>query len=257
MDINNIKIYVVSHSEKDIKDVKFDELYTPLFVGRNGKDNFGFCSDDSGDNVSEKNPDICELTGLYWMWKNSEANILGLNHYRRYFKNDSGELLNQKDILNYLSHNDIILAKKITLVKGSVNETYAGKYILDVLNETREVVTDLFPDYLNSFDKVIKGDSFHCFNMFVANKQLIDQYCDWIFPILFELEKKIDLNIHKRVLGVIAEYIFNVWVDYNNLKIKECEVKYNGFKLNIRMFLSNISLIRAIYSEIYFKFKSD
>lgn len=52
--LKNIQIYVVSHSEEDIKTTISNEIYTPLFVGRNGKDNLGFLSDDQGDNISEK-----------------------------------------------------------------------------------------------------------------------------------------------------------------------------------------------------------
>ena len=84
----NMQIFVVSHSEEDIKKIKSDELYAPLFVGRNGKDSYGFFSDDSGDNISYKNSDLSELTGLYWMWKNTNFDIIGLCHYRRFFKND-------------------------------------------------------------------------------------------------------------------------------------------------------------------------
>ena len=79
-----IQLYVITHSEELIRQIRNDEVYTPLFVGRNGKENFGFCSDDScEDNISSKNRDYCELTGLYWMWKGSDADIIGLCHYRR------------------------------------------------------------------------------------------------------------------------------------------------------------------------------
>ena len=50
----NIRIYVISHSEEDIKKIKEDEIYVPLFVGRNGKDNLGFLSDDSFKGNMEK-----------------------------------------------------------------------------------------------------------------------------------------------------------------------------------------------------------
>ena len=93
----NIKIYVISHSAEDIKKIDMDEdIYVPLFVGLNGKDNLGFLSDDQGDNISEKNPSYCELTGLYWMWKQSKEDIIGLCHYRRYFNNDNGSLIQKK-----------------------------------------------------------------------------------------------------------------------------------------------------------------
>ena len=111
MDDSNkkIQIYVVSHSEHDIKDIEANDIYVPLFVGRAGKDNLGFLSDDTGDNISDKNSSYCELTGLYWIWKNSTADVIGLAHYRRYFaKWKFGKRLERKDIEEILKDYDII-----------------------------------------------------------------------------------------------------------------------------------------------------
>ena len=99
-----IQLYVISHSEEAIKEIRNDDVYTPLFVGRNGKENFGFASDDSFEgNMSSKNKDYCELTGLYWMWKASDADVIGLCHYRRYFKGKNGKLIEKDEIIDYLN----------------------------------------------------------------------------------------------------------------------------------------------------------
>ena len=62
-----------------------DPLYLPLHVGAEGKESIGFAGDNTGEHISAKNPQFCELTGLYWAWKNLDADHLGLVHYRRYF----------------------------------------------------------------------------------------------------------------------------------------------------------------------------
>ena len=68
-----------------------DPMYLPLHVGKAGKSlELGFQGDDTGDNISEKNPEYCELTGLYWAWKNLDADYIGLSHYRRYFRGKRG-----------------------------------------------------------------------------------------------------------------------------------------------------------------------
>ena len=62
-----------------------DPVYLPVQVGAAGRESLGFQRDDEGENISAKNPNYCELTGLYWAWKNLDADYIGLVHYRRYF----------------------------------------------------------------------------------------------------------------------------------------------------------------------------
>ena len=252
MSSEKIQLYVISHSPDDIVKIKEDDIYTPLFVGRNGQDNLGFTSDDSGDNISSKNPNYCELTGLYWMWKNSDADIIGLCHYRRYFKNN-GHNIKKEEIIDYLTDYDIILPKKTELIKGSLAETYKDTYFLEVLMDSRNIINRLYPEYVDSFDKVMNGSSFSSYNMFIMKKELVDNYCNWIFPILSEIEKDIDLSIEPRIFGLISEAILNVWVDGNNLKVKELNLKYIGSSLKRRMFISDSKLLRKTYRFIYKK----
>lgn len=252
MSEKKIQLYVVSHSPQDIVKIKKDDIYTPLFVGRNGKDNLGFESDDSGDNISSKNPNYCELTGLYWMWKNSDADIMGLCHYRRYFKN-KGHNIRKQEIEAYLNEYDIILPKKTELIKGSLAETYKDNYILEGLMDSKNAISKICPEYLESFDKIMYGSKFFSYNMFIMDKELVDKYCNWIFPILKEMEKRVDLSLEPRIFGLISEAILNVWVDYNNLKVKELNLKYIGTSLKVRMFISNIRIFRCLYRFIYYK----
>ncbi len=250
-----IQLYVISHSEEAIKEIRNDEIYTPLFVGRNGKENFGFASDDSFEgNISSKNKDYCELTGLYWMWKASEADIIGLCHYRRYFKGKDGKLMEKGEILDYLSNNDIILPKKSDLIKGSYWETYQDHHLYEPLEITRDVINELSPEYLETFERMLAQSSFSNYNMFIARKEVIDPYCEWVFPILSEVENRIDVEEHQRVFGLISEAIFNVWIEYNQLRIKEVPIYYLGNDLRFRMALSDNRVLRKGYQFLYFNF---
>ncbi|MBQ3973839.1 MAG: DUF4422 domain-containing protein, partial [Lachnospiraceae bacterium] len=74
-----IKIIVASHKSYWMPE---DPVYLPVQVGAAGKEDLGYVRDDSGDNISGKNVNYCELTGLYWAWKNLEADYIGLAHYR-------------------------------------------------------------------------------------------------------------------------------------------------------------------------------
>ena len=81
--MTNIKIIVATHKSFEMPQNK--ELYLPVHVGCQGKDDLGYQGDNTGENISQLNPYYCELTGLYWAWKNLDCDYLGLVHYRRYF----------------------------------------------------------------------------------------------------------------------------------------------------------------------------
>ena len=83
--MDKIKIIVATHKKYKMPE---DEIYMPVHVGKKGKESIGFIGDDEGENISEKNPYFCELTGLYWAWKNVNAEYVGLCHYRRHFTLD-------------------------------------------------------------------------------------------------------------------------------------------------------------------------
>ena len=78
----NIKILVATHKQYWMPE---DSVYLPIHVGRKDKSDIGYIGDHTGDNISSKNANYCELTGLYWAWKNLDADYIGLVHYRRYF----------------------------------------------------------------------------------------------------------------------------------------------------------------------------
>ena len=251
----NIRLYVITHSEELIKQIPNDEIYTPLFVGRNGKENFGFCSDDSiEDNISSKNKDYCELTGLYWMWKAPNADIIGLCHYRRYFKGKKTKMIEKDEIIKILSEYDMSIPKKTSLIKGTYWENYKNHYLYDALKISREIIKEEHPQYLETFDEVLSQSSFSNYNMFIAPKEIIEPYCTWVFSILEELEKRVDMAEYPRVFGFVSEAIFNVWIEHHHLKTKEVPIFYLGNKLKFRMSLSNNKVLRKGYQILYFNF---
>jgi hypothetical protein len=188
------------------------------------------------------------------MLKGSDADVIGLCHYRRYFKGKNGKLIEKDEIIDYLSNYDIIVPKKSDLIKGSYWETYEGHHLYKALEITRDVLKELSPEYLETFESMLNQSSFSNYNMFIARKEVIDPYCEWVFPILEEVENRIDVDEYPRVFGLISEAIFNVWIEYHHLKIKETPLYFLGGKLRFRMALSNNILLRKSYQFLYYKF---
>ena len=195
-------------------------------------DSFGYLRDNTGDNISEKNPSFCELTALYWIWKNDkESSIVSLEHYRRLFLSKKGNLFHY----HYLSKGETksLMGKYDLMVRtpyyfrnyDNLWEEYSSDHDESDLIKTRAILTKQHPEYLPSFDFVMKKAKTASFlNMFLGKKEIVDSYCEWLFPILFSLEKEIDLSkkntYQKRIFGFLSERLFNVWINFNKNKIR-------------------------------------
>ena len=99
---------------------------------------------------------------------------------------------------------------------------------IETLDETRKIIQEQCPNYIEEFDKLHKRTSAHMFNMFIMKREYLDKYCNWMFNILFELEKRIDPNkydsFHARYLGRISELLLDVWINTNKLSYEEVKV---------------------------------
>ena len=235
MEDKNVKIIVAAHKKYQMPE---DDLYLPLHVGAEGKEDIGYTKDNTGDNISLKNPFFCELTVVYWAWKNLEADYIGLVHYRRYFtvakkipkteEEKFKKVLNTKEVNKLLEDTDIILPKKRKYYIETIYNHYKHTMYVEPLDITGEIMKEKYPEYYPEFEKLKKKTSMHAFNMFIMKKELLDKYCRWLFDILFELEKRVDNSMydsfHARFYGRISERLLDVWLETNKLSYKEVKL---------------------------------
>ena len=233
--MKNIKILVATHKQYKMPN---DIIYLPIQVGAEGKEKLEYQQDNEGENISSKNAYYCELTGLYWAWKNLNADYIGLSHYRRHFtcnkkipKTEEEKfkiLLNNDQTEKILKDTDVILPKKRRYYIENLYDHYKHTMHIEPLDETRKIIEEQCPKYLAEFDKLHKRTSAHMFNMFIMKKKYLDSYCEWLFKILFELEKRIDPkqydSFHARYPGRISELLLDVWINTNKLKYSEVKV---------------------------------
>ncbi len=239
-----INIIVATHKKYNMPQ---DDVYLPVHVGAKGKESIGYTSDDTGENISEKNPYYCELTGLYWAWKNLECDVIGLSHYRRHFtlqakhaikaagKTQEGKqacVLSGKEISQLMEIYDIIVPSKRKYYIETLYSHYSNTHYSEHLDMVRNIIETMSPQYLKAYDETMKQKSGYMFNMYIMKKALSDEYCNWLFPILFELEKKIGnpelSTFQNRLYGRVSELLFNVWLKQNqeekNYRIKEVKL---------------------------------
>lgn len=227
-----ITIYTMTHKKFPVPP---DPMYRPLQVGSAAHEDFGYLRDDAGENISGLNCYYSELTGFYWIWKNDRtSDYVGTCHYRRYLINEQEKILTRREYQELLSRYDLITTKKERL-NNSYYYGFSANHNRAVLDETGEVIRELYPEYYDTFISLVNGPETYYCNMLVTSKALFDEYARWLFSVFFEVQKRVDLDTeqddyHKRVFGFISEFLLTVWVTVRNLKVYECKVGILGEK---------------------------
>ncbi len=272
----DIKIGVATHKQFDLP---ANNLFLPIHVGRaiantSSKDGFlkdeekswladNTCGDDTGDNISYKNRSYCEMTALYWLWKNHTADYFGLFHYRRYmafadnikesfckeernngclstnYLNDSNLQyygIDESSIRTGIAGYDAIFVKPISLQQAGINSNYKAMedcpdyHIMKDVDNMIRVIKEKYPKMANVVDEYFfKHEYNYLYNCFVMKSNVFDQFCSWLFDILFEMEKYVDTTYYSvkqfRVFGLLAERLVGIWAlwmySQNIFKIKE------------------------------------
>ena len=237
------RIYVMTH--KKIEPIQND-IYIPLHVGKQGKQDLGYVGDDTGDSISGKNSSYCELTGLYWIWKNVTCDVVGICHYRRFFvKNE--QLLEKAYIEQVLQTCDMIIPDSRCAQEGSMWAHYAARHDIEDLLLCGEIIKEKYPEYVTAFQVAMNSNLISMGNMWITRKEIFDKYCAWLFDILFEAEKRIDFSKYDdyqgRVMGFLSERLFRVWLLNQEYSIREEYVKM----IETKDFLNDIKGMQLKY----------
>ncbi|MEG1865152.1 MAG: DUF4422 domain-containing protein [Alistipes sp.] len=213
--------------------------YLPIQVGKTlSKVDLGFQGDDTGDHISAKNRNYCELTAHYWAWKNlGEADYVGLNHYRRYFDFESCAPTNVKTVTTaaffdkehaapdmdaLFARYDMVMARP-KIYACNLYTDYCHCHIESDLEVLRQVVAAKYPTYIKSFDRVFfDNNRLSHFNMFILPRAQFDAYSAWLFDILFEVERRIRISddpVQARVFGYMSERLLMVYAQANRLRV--------------------------------------
>lgn len=231
----DIKILVAAHKPYWMPE---DDVYLPIQVGAAGKRSLGWQRDDEGDNISGKNPNYCELTALYWAWKNLDADYIGLCHYRRYFTRKEAhgiekkrqQILLQADWEHLLKNHAVVIPDKRKYYIETNESHYKHAHHPEGLDVTRDIIQELYPEYVSAYEMIMHRTWAHMFNMFVMRRDLYDAYMTWIFSLLFELERCLDMtgwsNYEARVFGFVSELLLDVWIEKNQVSYAEQNVSF-------------------------------
>ena len=227
-----LEVIVATHKMYVMPD---DSLYQPLLVG---SDFFldqqkgitlpkHLALDNTGAHISSKNHNYSELTGLYWLWQNTVKkdtnpdSFYGLVHYRRFLSAKNKKTpLTKTELQNLINLKyEIILPKKRNYYIENLYSHYAHTLHIAPLDRTREIIKEKYPDFLPEFDRLKTRRSAHMFNIFILKKPLFEEYCEFLFGILFTLESSLTKEeltrydgFHARFFGRISELLLDVFL---------------------------------------------
>lgn len=248
-----------------------ENIFFPIQAGKAVSGfNLKMQGDDTGDSISGKNATFSEFTAWYWAWKNiktiyPDIEYIGLAHYRRFLalnepfqeytkinKPDIPEMENYKDlIIQKLENNDVILVKQASF-GCNLREQYSQWHYAADLIKMKNIVHELCPEYDESFRYFFENNnkmSLYC--LFIARHDFFSAYFEWLFPLLFEAEKRIDVSAYdsrqKRVFAFMAERLLNIYIYHHKLKVVYEPVYFIEGKKNIEPKASvKIMIKRAI-----------
>lgn len=205
-----------------------DPMYLPLHVGAALRPEVcaDMQGDDEGDSISEKNPQYSELTGLWWLWRNVEADFKGIVHYRRHLgspdparrraKDPLDRVVSGEELLPLLERSGVVVARRRNYYIETVYDHYAHTFDARHFDECRDVLSELSPGHVPHWDRLMRSRGAHVFNMFVMRSDLLDAYCSWLFPVLGELERRVGFDgmdaFQARWPGRVSERLLDPWL---------------------------------------------
>lgn len=212
----NLLVYQATHGPKCYETPNYCDVIECGAVLRedckyNLRDDIGF------DNISNKNPDYSEYTALYWMWKNDKHEYVGLYHYRRIFR------ISEKQIKKALEKHDLIAAYSHSpkSLKEFCGDCVDGR----TLELSMKILGKMYPDYYEDALKIIQEDEHFVCTLFVSKHQWMVDFCEWLFPLLFEIEQEVKDGVdgsvpNPRWISYIAEILFfTIYIKHNHFDV--------------------------------------
>lgn len=248
----NIQIFCTYHYDEAVRILQKKGWYIPISTGSSLVNNFkNILQDNIGINISEKNNTFADLTAQYWIWKNVNAEYVGLENHNKHllfepskikytaFRRISEYLYNyyffkysKNKIYNKICSYDIVLPYKLTFKGASLYEQYSDFHDASKYVEFESILLKNNPEYKDYILQQRNLKEYYLCNVRIMKKNLFDAFCEFIFPSLFEYEETYKYNEGKYPAW-FNERFFNAWLNYqidnNHLKILEidsCSIKF-------------------------------
>jgi lipopolysaccharide biosynthesis glycosyltransferase len=208
--------------------------------------------DDTGDHISNLNRTVNELTAFYWAWKNPDKldnpDYIGFMHYRRHlsfadeklpekekqtfdqmyetFALDDEylqktRLNNDEKITNKCADYDVVIKSRHRL-PGTPYQHYEhnreGHTKIKDYDTVLRILAEKYPSFIKYSEKYNSGKFAYFTNIIIMKSELFYQYCEWLFDIIFETQKQIDISNYSaqeaRACAYISEWLMGIYITY-------------------------------------------
>ena len=175
--------------------------------------------DNTGINISDKNRMYCEMSAVYWIWKNTEHDWIGIEHYRRH-------LLVRPEMLTV--DVDAIMPLPYICYPHEMAQflRFTTEHVRDALLRALE---ELHPEEFEDYRAILYGKYQYTYNLVCARRYVFDNYCRWFFEITEYMEEKyasgVPELVETRALSYVAEVLTNLYFMYHqkDLRIRHVE----------------------------------
>jgi hypothetical protein len=207
-----MSVYMAAH-------VPFSKLpynyIVPIFLGYSAeKNSYPGVTDHTGTHISNKNHIYSELTALYWGWKNTDDEYVGLCHYRRFFD------ITESEMLAILSDNQVILPRA-QLLRWPVDEQFIRVHSEKIWNPALDILYKKYPEYISKGKKIFSDNRLYRYNMFIAKREFVEKYCSFVFDVLIELEQVVGAlpmdAYQRRYAGFVSERLLTLYILGNDI----------------------------------------
>ena len=170
--------------------------------------------DNTGINISEKNRMYCEMSAVYWIWKNTDHDWIGVEHYRRHLLVKPEMLKNDVDAIMPLPY--ICYPHEMAQFLRFTTE--------NVLNALLKALKELHPDEYEEYHEILYGKYQYTYNLVCARRCVFDNYCKWFFEITEYMERTMGNEVPElletRAFSYVAEVLTNLYFMYHQKDLR-------------------------------------
>jgi len=226
---------VCSHMDQNAEGADENDFLIPIQAGAALTDIKKYDNRDNlGENISDRNKTMAEMTAIYWIWKNApKSGYKGICHYRRQF------IVSPEEYCAIINNDIDVVLNVPRFVLPNLGDQFTALTDNDK-GVLLDIIKEKYPEYYNSAVNHFNQQLFYSCNMMIAKQEVFDEYCKFAFDILLSFDdyfKKIGEERNVKFVGYWAELITSIFFVHNKDRFNTAVADFRIFmpsKVNVK-----------------------